>query len=140
MYNAVKGIIADIALADIGMTVFSCTALVFAVVDVEYSNLLLSDEAVKVSNDSVKVADDIITGIVCVTCIKADAESVRSMYTVIDAGEFFKARAEFGTLAGHGFQGNADIRNCRKYLVESANDILDTDFRTGAYVGTRMQN
>ena len=47
VYYGVKGIKTYVSFSDVGMPVFSCTAGVFAVVNMEHRNLLQTDEAVK---------------------------------------------------------------------------------------------
>ena len=43
MYDSVKCIKTDVAIAEVGMAVFVGTTRILAVIDMEYSNLIFSD-------------------------------------------------------------------------------------------------
>lgn len=104
MDNGMEGVKANEALSDIGVAVLVTTALVFAVVDVKYGNLILSDQTVKLPNHTVKIMHDVIAGIMDVTGVKADAQPVVLHDAVIDCRELFKRSADLGTFSCHCLQ------------------------------------
>ena len=58
------------------MSILVGSTWIFAVIDVEDSNLIFAENVVKGINYTVKVVDNVISGIVSVAGIKADPETV----------------------------------------------------------------
>ena len=103
MHDPVKCIITDIAVADIGMAVFSGTTGILAVIDMKDGNLILANQMIKAVHDTIKIMNDLLAGIMDMTGIKADTESVTGIHAVIDPGEIFKVCSDLGAFSCHGF-------------------------------------
>ena len=107
----------DLTGAEIGMSVLGGTPFVLAVVDMENCDLVLAESFVKLIQDEIGICCEIISGVVDVAGVEADAQPVGKTDTVIDCSQFFKAFADFGAFACHGFQSDADRRRLRKHFV-----------------------
>ena len=76
------------------MSILVGSTWIFAVIDVEGSNLIFAENVVKGINYTVKVVDNVISGIVSVAGIKTDTQFVAVDYAVIDCCKFFKRPAK----------------------------------------------
>lgn len=130
----------DIAEAKIGMPVFGGTPLIFAVIDMEDGNLVFSQEAVELLDHTVKIMDDVITAVVGMAGIEADAQLVAAGDSIVDARQFFKALPKFGSFSGHGFKGYEEIRIPGEDFVEALDHLADPGVCPCSYVGDRVQD
>lgn len=107
----------DLTGTEIGMSVFGGSLFVLTVVDMENCNLILAEGFVKLIQDEIRICCEIISCVVDVAGVEADAQPVRKTDTVIDCSQFFKAFADFGAFACHCFQCDADRRRLGKHFV-----------------------
>lgn len=77
MHDIVQCIKANLSLTDVGMTVLVGSTWIFAVIYMKDSNLIFSENPVKLFYDRIKIVYDIITGIMGVTSVKADTQPFR---------------------------------------------------------------
>ena len=117
MYDAEDRIKPDKALPDVGVAVFGSAAFIFAVIDVENCDLVLSDQPVEAVEDAVKIIYDVVARIMDMAGIKAHPEAFRAADAVIDPGKLFKAFADFGAFSGHRFQRDADAGRLGEHFV-----------------------
>ena len=87
--------------AQIFMAVFFGASGIFAVINMEYGNLFFADDLVKLVDNAVKIADDVITAVVGMAGVKAYAELIIICDPVIDARQLLKGTPDFRTLSGH---------------------------------------
>ena len=87
------------------------------VVPLAIGDLILAEGFVKLIQDEIRICCEIISCVVDVAGIEADAQPVRKTDTVIDCSQFFKAFADFGAFACHCFQCDADRRRLGKHFV-----------------------
>ena len=79
-----EGISTDMTFAKIFVPVFPCTPLIFTVVDVENGNLVKPDYPVKFCHHTLVVTDEVVSGIIDVACVEADAKFFRVITAVVD--------------------------------------------------------
>ena len=103
MYDGIKCVKADKAFTDVSVAVFVTAALVFAVIDMEYGNLIFSNQSVELPDHTVKIVHNIIARIMNMAGVEADTEPVVFRHAVIDRGKLLKAFADLGALSRHGF-------------------------------------
>ena len=87
----VQGCKPDLTDTEIGMSVFGGSLFVLAVVDMENCDLILAEGFVKLIQDEIRICCEIISCVVDVAGVEADAQPVRKTDTVIDCSQFFKA-------------------------------------------------
>ena len=91
------------------MSILVGSTWIFAVIDVEGSNLIFAENMVKGINYTVKIVDNVISGIVSVAGIKADPETVFFHHTIIDLSQFFKSASDLSAFSGHGFRATRQL-------------------------------
>ena len=94
VYDGSKSLKSDFALTDIGMAVFLCALRIFAVIDMEDSNLVFSENPVKGFDDTVKIIPDVISAVMCVAGVKADTKLFIIGDAAINPGQLFKGAAK----------------------------------------------
>ena len=82
----------DLTDTEIGMSVFGGSLFVLAVVDMENCDLILAEGFVKLVQDEIRICCEIISCVVDVAGVEADAQPVRKTDTVIDCSQFFQKR------------------------------------------------
>ena len=122
------------------MSILVGSTWIFTVIDVEDSNLIFAENVVKGINYTVKVVDNVISGIVSVAGIKADPETVFFHHTIIDLSQFFKSASDLSAFSGHGFKRDQTAGIIREHFIQSFDNRCNTGFYTGPYVRTGMKN
>ena len=122
------------------MSILVGSTWIFAVIDVEGSNLIFAENVVKGIDHIVKVVDNVISGIVSVAGIKADPETVFFHHTIIDLSQFFKSASDFSAFSGHGLKSDQTAGIIREHFIQSLDDRCNTGFYTSPYMRTGMKN
>ena len=104
MDDVVQSVKSYTAFSKILVAVLCGSTGIFAVIDMEGSNLIFSKHLVKVCDYPIKIVDNIITTVMSMTGIKADTKPVFFLHAVIDSCQFFKIPSNLRTFSGHGFQ------------------------------------
>ena len=95
---------ADMPLTDSGMAVLVGGRGIEAVIEVNRFQSSKTDYPVEFVENSIKVADYIVSGIGDMAGIEADAQLFTEIYLVDDCSDFFKSPADFTAFSGHCFQ------------------------------------
>lgn len=88
----------DLTDTEIGMSVFGGSLFVLAVVDMENCDLILAEGFVKLIQDEIRICCEIISCVVDVAGIEADAQPVRKTDTVIDWQPVLQSVCRFRSL------------------------------------------
>lgn len=72
--------------ADRGVAILRVPSEVFAVIYMEYSQPIQSNDFVELFHDTVEVIDNIIPGVVCMAGVKANGQFVIELYFVDNSG------------------------------------------------------
>ena len=104
MDDVVQSIKTNTAFSKILMAVLCGSTGIFAVIDMEGSNLIFSKHLVEVCDYPVKIVDNIITTVMGMAGIEADTEPVFFRYAVIDPCQLLKIPSNLRTFSSHGFQ------------------------------------
>ena len=86
------------------MAVLCGSTGIFAVIDMEGSNLIFSQHLVEVCDYPVKIVDNIITTVMGMAGIEADTEPVFFHYAVINPCQLLKISSNLRTFSSHGFR------------------------------------
>ena len=94
-HKAAEQATADDSKANIFMPVFRGSWNIFTVIDVEDCNLIFSKQTVKRLHNIIKMMDDIISAVACMTSVKADSQFIILDNSIINPGKFFKIPSDF---------------------------------------------
>ena len=140
MYDIGDRIKADFSEADICMAVFGGAGWIFAVINMEDSDLVFSDQPVKVVDDTVEIVDDVIAAVACMAGVKADTKLVVVDDTIINLCKLFKCPADLRTFSCHCFQCDVARSIAGKYFVEPFDDLCNACLSTCADVGAGVED
>ena len=115
--DAAQGLCSYEAISDIGMTVFAGPSFILAVVDVEQSNLIFTDQTVEAVYYTVKIMNNVIPCIVQVAGIHADTQFIIKFYFIEDGRQLFKVPPDLRAFSGHGFECDIAILAVGQHFI-----------------------
>ena len=133
MNDVAQCIDSDIAVTDVCMAILACAPLILTVIDMKKGDILSPNQLIKSVNYPVEIIDDIISGIVQMTGIHADAQLIVVRHFIENDGQLLKAASDFRTLSGHCFQ--CDITGVSvQHIIQPLSDSVNTGLYAGAYL------
>ena len=99
------------------MAILRRSAWILAVVDMEYRNLVLTDDPVEFFDHAVELICHVIPGIVRVTRIETDTQLVIVNNTIIDTRQLLEASADLAALSRHCLKRDIHRRILGKHFI-----------------------
>ena len=92
------------------MSIFVGFKLILAIVYMEHCYLIYSNNFVELFKHAACIIYNVVTRIVSVAGIKANAKFIIVLYAVINHSKFLKSSTYLGSFAGHSFKRYKNIR------------------------------
>jgi len=137
--DGAEGVEPEESVADGFVAVLACAEGILGVVEVDGAEAGESDDAVEFGEDVVEGGGDGVAGIVDVAGVEGDEEVFGVLDAVDDVAELLKGAADFGALAGHGFEEYGGGGVAGEDVVEEGDDVGGADFDALADVGAGVE-
>ena len=95
---------------------------------------------IKSVNNLVEPVNNIVSGVIQMACVHADAQLVIQDDFVENSGQFLEAAADFGALPCHCLQCDAAVLVFGEHFVKSLSNPVNTCIYARADVGAGVQN
>ncbi|MNJ54439.1 hypothetical protein D3C77_498780 [compost metagenome] len=123
------------------MAVFSGADGVFTVIDMNNRNSVQTNQLIKFLKHAIHIIHNIITGIMDMTGVQANRQTLVMLYFIDNGGNFLKAAPHLRTFARHRLKRDVDFRLIRsiQYFVQPLSDAVYSVFRIHIRKCTRVK-
>lgn len=98
----------------------------------KYGDPVFSDDFIKLFDHTIKIVDNIIAAVVCVTGVKTNSKFFVECNFVKNPSKFFESAADFGAFSSHGFKRDVAGSIPRQNFIDSFCNLIDSGIYTGA--------
>ena len=133
-----EGIQAQAACSQTFMTVLVAGEGILAVVYMQGTELVQSENTVEFRKNTVQITHDIIASVINMAGIQTDTHIVAS-YSIDDGLQFLKFSTHFASLASHGLQQDFDRIIMAQGIFQRRGNIFDASFCSLSHMAARME-
>ena len=129
----------DLAAVDHRMAILMGPQRIHAVVQMDRLQPLQADDAVELRQHAIQIIDDVVTCVVHMACVQADAHLVHEFHAIHDPLQFFKLAADFRAFSGHRLQQHRRPLIFKQNVVQHLDDEIDADIDALLHMAARME-